>query len=162
MMGQTADRFEIFQVVFSFLNLLVFLPSCLILPQLARPWKRGPVRTFWLALIPFSVAACFALVGERDPYGVAHITLLSLLVIGLGFLAANFTARRVVSLVIVSRDYSVVNYLTHGHSANVKIVEFFVRPGPMSCSSRDPKNSAASLRASRRNGVDTSMTAFTR
>src|ERR1035441_9385944 len=41
LMGQTADRFEIFQIVFSFLSLLVFLPCCLILPQLARPWKSG-------------------------------------------------------------------------------------------------------------------------
>ncbi len=63
---------------------------------------RGPARTFWLALIPFSVAACFALVGERDRFGVAHITLFSLLVIGLAFLAANFTTRRVVSLLIVA------------------------------------------------------------
>lgn len=41
MMGQTQDLFEIFQVVFAFLNLLVFLPCCLVLPLVARPWKSG-------------------------------------------------------------------------------------------------------------------------
>ncbi|HXA49180.1 MAG TPA: hypothetical protein VNV86_02685 [Candidatus Acidoferrum sp.] len=33
---QTADRFELFQIVFAYLNLLVFLPCCLALPMLAR------------------------------------------------------------------------------------------------------------------------------
>ena len=36
-MGQTGDRFEVFQVIFSFLNLLMFLPCCLIMPALAGP-----------------------------------------------------------------------------------------------------------------------------
>jgi hypothetical protein len=40
-MAQTQDRFEIFQFVFLFLNLLLFFPCCLILPSLARPWKSG-------------------------------------------------------------------------------------------------------------------------
>lgn len=64
--------------------------------------SRGPARNFWLAFIPFSVAACFALVGERDRFGVAHITLYAMLAIGLAFLAANFTTSRVVSLLIVA------------------------------------------------------------
>jgi len=34
-LGQTADRFELFQLIFTFLNLLVFLPAVLILPALA-------------------------------------------------------------------------------------------------------------------------------
>jgi hypothetical protein len=38
-MAQTADRFEIFQVVFTFLNVLPFLACCLMLPLIARPWK---------------------------------------------------------------------------------------------------------------------------
>ena len=45
-LGQTADRFEIFQVVFAFLNLLVFLPSCLIMTAIA-----GPRRTYVLPLV---------------------------------------------------------------------------------------------------------------
>jgi len=36
-LGQTSDRFEIFQVVFAFLNLLMFLPCCLIMPALVGP-----------------------------------------------------------------------------------------------------------------------------
>ncbi len=46
-LGQTADRFEIFQVIFSMLNLLMFLPCCLIMPawseRAGRPcghWSR--------------------------------------------------------------------------------------------------------------------------
>jgi hypothetical protein len=34
-LAQTQDRFEIFQVIFAFLNLLMFLPCCLILPALS-------------------------------------------------------------------------------------------------------------------------------
>ena len=41
-LGQTADRFEIFQLIFSFLNLLMFLPCCLIMPALV-----GARRTFF-------------------------------------------------------------------------------------------------------------------
>lgn len=36
-LGQTLDRFEVFQVIFTSLNLLIFLPCCLILPALAGP-----------------------------------------------------------------------------------------------------------------------------
>ena len=34
-MAQSEDRFEIFQLIFTFLNLLVFVPCCLIVPALA-------------------------------------------------------------------------------------------------------------------------------
>lgn len=44
-LAQTADRFEIFQVIFVFLNLLIFLPCSLIMPALA-----GPRRPFVLPL----------------------------------------------------------------------------------------------------------------
>jgi hypothetical protein len=36
-LGQTGDRFEVFQLIFSFLNLLMFLPCCLIMPALVGP-----------------------------------------------------------------------------------------------------------------------------
>ena len=39
-MAQSADRFEIFQLIFTFLNLLVFLPCCLIMPALAGARRR--------------------------------------------------------------------------------------------------------------------------
>ena len=39
-MAQSADRFEVFQLTFTFLNLLVFLPCCLIMPALAGARKQ--------------------------------------------------------------------------------------------------------------------------
>jgi len=38
---QTADRFELFQIAFAYLNLLVFLACCLALPVLARSRRYG-------------------------------------------------------------------------------------------------------------------------
>lgn len=66
-MGQTSDAFHIFQVVFTFLNLLVFLPCCLLLPALrGRPGpgtmgpRRGPILilTVLFALSPVVMEAC--------------------------------------------------------------------------------------------------------
>jgi len=45
-LAQTQDSFEIFQVVFAFLNLLMFLPCCLMMGALA-----GPRRTFIAPLV---------------------------------------------------------------------------------------------------------------
>src|SRR5579883_2067373 len=42
-LAQTADRFEIFQFVFAFLNLLPFLPCCLMLPALIPGKSRRKV-----------------------------------------------------------------------------------------------------------------------
>ena len=47
-LAQTADRFELFQVVFVFLNLLLFLPCCLMMPALGR---RAGRRTWPLVLL---------------------------------------------------------------------------------------------------------------
>jgi len=47
-LAQTADRFELFQVVFAFLNLLLFLPCCLIMPVFGGRAKR---RTWLLAML---------------------------------------------------------------------------------------------------------------
>jgi hypothetical protein len=63
---------------------------------------KGPERNFWLALVPASVLACFIVAGERDPFGVAHLTLISMIAIGLAFLAGSFTRRRWISLLIVA------------------------------------------------------------
>ena len=62
---------------------------------------RTPERNFWLAMIPFVIAACFVLAGERDYFGQAHIILISMMAIGLTLLAANFTKQRTISLAIV-------------------------------------------------------------
>jgi hypothetical protein len=53
-LGQTIDRYEVFQLIFVFLNLLPFLACCLILPALAGPRRRGK----W-ALLPLT--AIFAM-----------------------------------------------------------------------------------------------------
>ena len=47
-LAQTSDRFELFQAVFVFLNVLLFLPCCLIMPALGRRAKR---RTWPLVLL---------------------------------------------------------------------------------------------------------------
>jgi hypothetical protein len=40
-LSQTAERFELFQIVFAYLNLFAFLPCCLALPMLARSRRYG-------------------------------------------------------------------------------------------------------------------------
>jgi hypothetical protein len=64
--------------------------------------RRGPERTFWLVLVPFSVLAWLFLAGERDHVGSAHLTLITMMAIGLTLLAANFNSRRVISVLIVT------------------------------------------------------------
>jgi hypothetical protein len=51
-LAQTAERFELFQVVFAFLNLLLFLPCCLLMPALS---KRAKGRT-WLLVLLFATS----------------------------------------------------------------------------------------------------------
>ena len=50
-LGLTQDRFEIFQFVFVFLNLLVFLPCCLAMPMLGRV-PQGKHRCRWWGSSP--------------------------------------------------------------------------------------------------------------
>jgi hypothetical protein len=55
-LAQAGERFELFQVAFTFLNLLVFLPCCLIAPALARGARRPVVLlTALFALSPIVV-----------------------------------------------------------------------------------------------------------
>jgi hypothetical protein len=51
-------------------------------------------RRFWLVLIVAGVLLGIAVVGERDPLGVAHLTLLALQALGLSMLAAVIPWRR--------------------------------------------------------------------
>lgn len=60
------------------------------------------LRNFWLALIAFSVTVGLLVVGERDYYGVGHLTLLSMFALGLTLLAARFGSKRGVALLIVA------------------------------------------------------------
>ncbi len=62
----------------------------------------GGERNFWLMLIGFSLAIGLAVVGERDYFGVAHLTLIPLELLGITLLAARFFSRRLVALLIVA------------------------------------------------------------
>ncbi|HXT27107.1 MAG TPA: hypothetical protein VN749_19995 [Candidatus Eisenbacteria bacterium] len=68
---------------------------------LFRKGRSAPERSFWLAMIPTCMVLGIASTSERDPRGLAHITLLSLEIAGLALLAATFPwRRRVLSLVL--------------------------------------------------------------
>jgi hypothetical protein len=82
-----------------------------------RPFRSSAERGFWLAMIPFCVVLGIAVVGERDPLGVAHLTLLPLEILGLSLLAATFPLRRTVLLFLMAGcliDFS-GGILLHAH-----------------------------------------------
>jgi hypothetical protein len=62
---------------------------------------RGAERNFWLMLIAFSLLIGLAVVGERDYFGVAHLTLLPLELLGITLLAARFFTSRLVACLII-------------------------------------------------------------
>ena len=102
-LGYLRDNvFLIYQVSLVFTLGLVGGPLVWWLVFRALRRSRTPERNFWLALIPFAIAACFLLAGERDHFGQAHIVLISMMALGLTLLAANFTRRRAISLAIVA------------------------------------------------------------
>jgi hypothetical protein len=74
-----------------------------------------PERTFWRILVPFCILVGIAVVGERDPLGVPHLTLLALEVAGLTLLAAAFPklgrAFRLAIVVGCCIDFSLGVYL---------------------------------------------------
>jgi 4-amino-4-deoxy-L-arabinose transferase-like glycosyltransferase len=51
----------------------------------------GRERLFWRVLIPACIVLGIAVVGERDPQGVSHLTLLALQIAGLALLASAFS-----------------------------------------------------------------------
>jgi hypothetical protein len=65
-------------------------------PTGAREWR------FWRVLIPICVLVGVGVVGERNPFGVAHLTLIPLEVLGLSLVAAAFPWRRVTALAVVA------------------------------------------------------------
>jgi hypothetical protein len=71
---------------------------------LVRAWRApcGARRNFWAALIAFTVTVGLLVVGERDHYGVGHLTLLAMLALGLTLLAARFRSARRVAILIVA------------------------------------------------------------
>ena len=64
--------------------------------------NRGGERSFWLMLIGFSLLTGLAVVGERDFFGVAHLTLLPLELLGITLLAARFCTSRLVAWLIIA------------------------------------------------------------
>jgi len=62
----------------------------------------GRERTFWLLLVPFSLIIGLAVVGERDYFGVAHLTLIPLELLGLTLLSAQFFKSRTVALLAIA------------------------------------------------------------
>ena len=62
----------------------------------------GGERNFWLMLIGFSLVTGLAVVGERDYFGVAHLTLVPLELLGITLLSARFLAGRRIALLIVA------------------------------------------------------------
>ena len=70
-------------------------------PQILAPVSPG--QRFWQVLIAAGVVLGVAVVGERDPLGVGHLTLLSLQVVGLAMLAAVAPWRRgILTLLILA------------------------------------------------------------
>jgi 4-amino-4-deoxy-L-arabinose transferase-like glycosyltransferase len=80
-LAPAGDRFELFQVVFTFLNLLVFLPCCLIAPALGLGGRR---RIAPLA----AVFACNPLVVENATYTWTKLLAAFFVVLGLWFYLA--------------------------------------------------------------------------
>jgi hypothetical protein len=52
--------------------------------------KPTPERVFWRWAVPFIVVVGIAVIGERDPGGQPHLTLIPVEVLGVALLAANF------------------------------------------------------------------------
>jgi hypothetical protein len=61
-----------------------------------REWQ------FWRVLIPMCVVVGVGVVGERSPYGAAHLTLIPLEILGLSLVAAAFPWRRAAAIAVVA------------------------------------------------------------
>src|ERR1035438_8949248 len=74
----------------------------LILWLLYRSFRRpSRERWFWTALTPFCLVVGIAATGERESLGVAHLTLLSLVALGLSLLAVAASRRRALLIAVI-------------------------------------------------------------
>jgi hypothetical protein len=85
-LAQTTDRFELFQAVFTFFNLLLFLPCCLMTPALGRRAKR---RT-WLLVLLFATSP---LVMQNTTYSWTKAAAAFYVVLALWFYLAGWRKR---------------------------------------------------------------------
>ena len=115
--GQIRDHtFVIYQVnlIFRMGALGGFAVLWLLAITLGKPFGRGGERAFWIGLIAWSVVVGIAVVGERDPLGVGHLTLMPVAALGISLVAARFgTSRRLAAIVIAGCviDFSVGVFL---------------------------------------------------
>jgi hypothetical protein len=65
-------------------------------PAGLREWR------FWRVLIPICVVVGVAVVGERSPFGAAHLTLIPLEILGLSLVAAAFPWRRAAAIAVLA------------------------------------------------------------
>jgi hypothetical protein len=73
----------------------------LVAAGLKRRTNRSPERAFWLTCLPCCILLGITVVGARDPFGSAHLTLLPLEMLGLTLLAAMFQWKRVAAAAIL-------------------------------------------------------------
>jgi hypothetical protein len=107
-LGQTEDRFELFQIAFTFLNLLVFLPCCLILPAIA-----GPRRISILALV--ALFALSPVIMQSATYSWTKGLAAFYVVLGLAFYLGAWRKRdqlRMVAAFVSLAAGSLVHYST--------------------------------------------------
>jgi hypothetical protein len=74
----------------------------LLFQALRKGRMRTRERTFWLWMIGFLTIVGIAVVGERDFFGVGHLTLIPMEVLGLTLLAAQFFRRRWIAIAIIA------------------------------------------------------------
>jgi hypothetical protein len=84
-----------------------FVAGPVVLWLLYRFYRRGyakerPEWRFWRVMIPFCALAGIAVVGERDFFGSAHLTMLPLEVLGLSLIAASFPWRRNLAVLLMA------------------------------------------------------------
>lgn len=97
-----------------------------------QPGRRAE-KWFWRLLVPFCVVAGIAVVGERNPGGVAHLTLLAVEMLGLTLLAVAFSRRRVVAYVITAGcivDFSLGVFLQAHVESLENTPQKTIFPGP--------------------------------
>jgi len=74
----------------------------LLAATLRKRFGKPGERAFWVGLVLWSVVIGIAVVGERDPLGVAHLTLVPLAVLGMTLVASRFSSSRVLAWAVIA------------------------------------------------------------